>query len=386
MDLEPNYITDLTPHRQSKKAIVFYVLVVLLSIAIIISTILISYRYFYGPAGSDDYVASGYGNGRSELLNQNSEIPEEIVPQNSLSIGGSTVDGYETQNTISNTVTSNGMNLAVVQNYTVPEQQAPIIEQNTVVDNSNNTNTVVPEQVVTEEKELPKHDFDKNLAALLPKYDETTQSKVRGIYSSDEKQIFLTFDDGPSKVTEQILDILEKYNVKATFFVLGSNVDLNPEIAKRAYQEGHYIANHGYTHKYSSIYADPRNVLAEYEKTEAAIQNAIGVKNYNSYLFRFPGGSSGGYYATVKAKARELLDNSNVAYTNWNCLTGDSEGENTVQKQLDRLYESAGDSASLVVLMHDAGDKKVTVEALPKIIEHYQSLGYEFKTYYDIMK
>src|SRR5699024_2159985 len=114
--------------------------------------------------------------------------------------------------------------------------------------------------------------FDKSLASLLPKYTEETKSKVKGVYSSDEKQVFLTFDDGPSNITNEVLDVLKKYNIKATFFVLGSNVDLKPEITKRAYEEGHYIANHGYTHKYSSIYANPRNVIEEYDKTEKSIQ------------------------------------------------------------------------------------------------------------------
>lgn len=80
--------------------------------------------------------------------------------------------------------------------------------------------------------------------------------RVSHIYNSDYKRVFLTFDDGPSKsVTIPILDILKQNNVKATFFVLGSNAERYPEIVKRAYQEGHYIANHSFTHVYSNIYS-----------------------------------------------------------------------------------------------------------------------------------
>ena len=317
-----------------------------------------------------DENPSQYGSARSEILENVNSESQDVALQNALSINGESVEGYTNMQTSS-------MNLATVQNFTT--------DNNTQSVDTNMTSNVINEEQVVEEKEFPAHDFEKNLSSLLPKYDENTQDKVKGVYSSDEKQVFLTFDDGPSKITEEVLDVLKKYNVKATFFVLGSNVDLRPEITKRAYEEGHYIANHGYTHKYSSIYADPSNVLEEYEKTETAIQNAIGIKNYHSYLFRFPGGSSGGYYSSIKEDAKDLLEEYGVAYTNWSCLTGDAEGEDTVEEQLNRLYETAGDSTSLVILMHDAGDKKSTPETLAKIIEHYQAEGYTFKNYYDIM-
>ena len=77
---------------------------------------------------------------------------------------------------------------------------------------------------------------------------------VKGIYSSDEKNVYLTFDDGPSpNVTPQILKILGDYNVPATFFVLGSRAELYPELIRQEFEAGHYIANHGYTHVYSPI-------------------------------------------------------------------------------------------------------------------------------------
>ena len=262
----------------------------------------------------------------------------------------------------------------------------------TVVGNqTENTNT---RQAVEEEETLalkeiffPQHDFQKALDSELPKYNEEVENKVVGVYSSDEKQIFLTFDDGPSSnITPQILDILKENDVKATFFVLGSSVDLHPELVKRAYDEGHFIANHGYTHKYSAIYETPQTVLDEYNQTNNSVQNAIGVKNYNSHLFRYPGGSAGGPHAAVKEEAKGLLQSNGITFTNWNCLTGDAEGKNTVDDQWNYLLETAGTRTSLVILMHDAGDKQNTVELLPRIIKYYKEQGYEFKSYYDIMK
>ena len=111
--------------------------------------------------------------------------------------------------------------------------------------------------------------------------------KIKNIYSRETKVVYLTFDDGPSQaVTPLILDVLKEEGIKATFFVLGSNVDNNPDIVKRAYNEGHYIANHGYTHSYSKIYKSKESVLEEFNKTEDSIKNAVNNREYSSQLFR----------------------------------------------------------------------------------------------------
>ncbi len=233
---------------------------------------------------------------------------------------------------------------------------------------------------------FPKHDFAKALESELPQYSEEIDKKVVGVYSSNEKQIFLTFDDGPSNITPKILDILKENDVKATFFVLGSNVDLKPEIVKRAYDEGHFIANHGYSHVYKSIYQSTQSVLDEYNHTTDSVRKAIGVPNYNSHLFRFPGGSSGGPYNDVKQQAIGLLAENQITFTNWNCLTGDSAGNTTKEAMWNELISTAGTKTSLVILMHDAGDKQVTAELLPEIIKYYKDNGYVFRSYYDIMK
>lgn len=244
-----------------------------------------------------------------------------------------------------------------------------------------------PEEQKPEEKPISSYD-SKNLGKD-PVYNENGSELVKEVYNSDEKQIFLTFDDGPSpNVTPQILDVLKRYNVPATFFILGSRAELYPDLVKQEYNAGHYIANHGYSHNYSAIYTSVQTVVDEYNSTESAIQNALGNPNFHSYLFRFPGGSSGGKYHNLKAEAKaHLRDNMGIASTNWNCLTGDAEGGKRSKEQLlDRLYETAAPYTSLVVLMHDADDKQTTADALPEIIEHYMAEGYTFKNYYEIFK
>lgn len=98
-----------------------------------------------------------------------------------------------------------------------------------------------------------------------------------------EKVAYLTFDDGPSSnITPQILDILRAEEVKATFFVLGSRVELYPELLKQEYEEGHYIANHGYSHVYTNIYSSPQAVLDEYHLAETKIKEVLRRRIYKS--------------------------------------------------------------------------------------------------------
>ena len=228
---------------------------------------------------------------------------------------------------------------------------------------------------------------EKERLAKIPNLTDQGRENIKNIYHSETKRAFLTFDDGPSSVTNTILDILKQENIKATFFVLGSQVDSKPDVVKRRYEEGHYIANHGYSHVYSSIYSSPQAVLDEYNKCNDAIKNAIGVPEYNSHLFRFPGGLAGGKYAIIKSQANELLKQNNIEHIDWNALNGDGETNNlTIEFELARLQETTQNKNSIVVLMHDAPAKKVTAEALPQIITYLRNQGYEFKNFYDIIK
>lgn len=233
--------------------------------------------------------------------------------------------------------------------------------------------------------QIPSHDLEKIATKFVPEFNINGQQEIKNIYYSQEKQVYLTFDDGPSKdITPQILDILKDNNVKANFFVLGARVELYPETLKRIFNEGHYIANHGYSHKYSKIYESKDTVFQEYIECENAIKKALNNQDYNSYLFRFPGGSTGGKYSKIKAEARELLSSYGVAFTNWNCLTGDAEGKNTKEECIAEFINTKSTQNGLIVLMHDANDKQQTVESLSEIIQYLKNEGYQFKTFYDI--
>lgn len=225
-------------------------------------------------------------------------------------------------------------------------------------------------------------------AVLLPEYQVRQCARPDGTPSADyfeiyppqdgDKVVYLTFDDGPSaKVTPQILDILKQYNVKATFFIIGKNAEQYPDLVKRAAEEGHSVANHSYSHDYSSVYADTDTFREEINKAREVLKNIVGEDNFTD-IFRFPGGA----FREQRAEFKSVLIEENVPFVNWNCLTGDAETRSPVPADLiakaKKTAASSG-SDSVTVLMHDAGAKQATADALPGLIEYFQSEGYRFE-------
>ena len=212
------------------------------------------------------------------------------------------------------------------------------------------------------------------------------KENIKYIYKSETKRAFLTFDDGPSANTEPILNILNSYGIKGNFFVLGTRVEAMPNVVKTMYEQGHFIGNHGYSHNYSQIYSSPQAVLDEYNKTNQLVANSVGNPNFNSHLFRFPGGLAGGVYASVKNEAEQLLEQNYILNVDWNALTGDSEKSNpSAEYLMQSLQRTTYNKNSVVILMHDEEKKKVTVDTLPQVIENLRQQGFEFKTFYDVL-
>ena len=238
------------------------------------------------------------------------------------------------------------------------------------------------ERIREEQRRLAE---EKRLKNANP-FTEEQMEAIENIYVSENKRVFLTFDDGPTTtVTPLILDLLKQENIKATFFVLGNRAKANPDLIKREFDEGHYIANHGYSHKYSQIYANVNNVLDEYNYTEACIQEALGNGEYHSKVFRFPGGSVGGYYANMKSSAKVLLRQQGIVSLDWNALSKDAEGAHTRESILENVDLTVGDKQSVVLLMHDAQDKILTYETLSEVIQYFRDRGYEFMNLYDVL-
>ena len=194
----------------------------------------------------------------------------------------------------------------------------------------------------------------------------------------NKKIAYLTFDDGPSQyVTPQILDILNSYGVKATFFVLGKQAEINPHLLKRIHQEGHAIGNHTYSHNYGFLYKDVENFLYELEKTAHVLKNILG-DDFETNIIRFPGGSFG----AKRAPFRKFVVEKGYNYIDWNCINGDAEGHYLpAQKLYNRFKGTFKNQKELIVLLHDADGKITTAQALPNIIEFLIERGYEFGTF-----
>lgn len=204
--------------------------------------------------------------------------------------------------------------------------------------------------------------------------------------SGQSKRCYLTFDDGPTEnITPQILDVLRRYNAKATFFEVGSLIRANPDMARRVYDEGHLIANHSNSHNYDKLYATEESFITEILECDVTIKSIMnGEEPFK--LIRFPGGSyNAGDHASEKQIYKKTLAENGFYYCDWNTLNGDAEGRTKNAEQLLEYLKSNMDGYNnLIVLMHDASAKQATADALPSIIEYIASKGYTFHRLDDI--
>ncbi|MDD3360758.1 MAG: polysaccharide deacetylase [Hespellia sp.] len=193
---------------------------------------------------------------------------------------------------------------------------------------------------------------------------------------SDEKVVYLTFDDGPSSNTKAVLDVLEQYDAKATFFVTGMNPDYD-SLIKTAADSGHTIGLHTMSHDYSKIYASEDAYFRDLTQIGNLVKEQIG---YVPCFVRFPGGSSNTVSAKYASGIMTRLSKEVIArgyqYYDWNSDSEDGSGNLTP----DQIYTHAiaATANNIIILCHDAKDKETTIKALPKIIEHYQADGYIF--------
>jgi peptidoglycan/xylan/chitin deacetylase (PgdA/CDA1 family) len=200
----------------------------------------------------------------------------------------------------------------------------------------------------------------------------------------EKKIAFLTFDDGPSaNNTPQILDILEKEKVHATFFVQGSNLERESlhGIMKRELSEGNAIGNHTYDHEYKKLYPNRRlnieNFKAELEMCDNKLKEVLG-KNFQTRIVRCPGGSAS--WKGMKPLIA-YFERQDMVSLDWNVEVGDALRHPKTAAQLVATVKEACDPSVkvAVLLMHDSAPKCETVKALPEIIKYLKKKGFEFK-------
>ena len=189
----------------------------------------------------------------------------------------------------------------------------------------------------------------------------------------DYKKVYLTFDDGPSIYTRDILDILNRYNVKATFFISGKNAQMYEGYLQEILDDGHSLGIHTYSHVYSDIYSSVESFQNDFNQTRDCIKQQTGE---DVKLYRFPGGSGNGVASYHnKMKMMEWLEQEEVQYFDWNVSSGDG-GSAVLSPEVlaGNCIEGVKANNMSIVLLHDAGDKRNTVEALPLIIEGINQL------------
>lgn len=187
----------------------------------------------------------------------------------------------------------------------------------------------------------------------------------------DKHRVYLTFDCNPGKNTEAILDVLARYNVKATFFVVGDETGENDAIYQRIVNEGHTLGMNSYSNQYSSIYSSTQSFEEDYTKISDFIYEKTGIE---SKLYRFPGGSSNRISNVNMAEFVRILNQKGVVYFDWNVSAGDTAVDYTVDDVISNVTEGIMQYKTSVVLLHDDDNKTVTAEALEPLINKLKKM------------
>lgn len=200
----------------------------------------------------------------------------------------------------------------------------------------------------------------------------TAETQYNPELDENIRKVYLTFDDGPSENTDEILDILAKYNVKGTFFIVGKEGDMAEDAMRRIVAEGHTIGMHTYSHKYSQIYSSVDAFAEDFLKLQEHIYNVVGVR---SNYFRFPGGSSNEVSDVDITELIDWVHGQGIEYYDWNSSGDDAVGAGfDAETIVDNCIRGIEKYKVFIVLLHDAKNKQATVEALPMLIEKIQAM------------
>lgn len=214
---------------------------------------------------------------------------------------------------------------------------------------------------------------DDNLKKAKEDYYASCAQLEEKVLSGDSphKIAYLTFDDGPyERTTGRYLDVLKEHDVLATFFQIGRPSEKLDALYHRAYDEGHTIANHTYSHQIrGGIYRSVDHFIADVIKNRQFIEEKLG---YTTNILRFPGGSSTA--RSLKSGIVEQLREMGYGYVDWNSATGDGMELLSPKEYRDNVLKKTNGRNVLVVLMHDYSENTLT--ALPEIIDGLREQGY----------
>ncbi len=244
-------------------------------------------------------------------------------------------------------------------------------------DNTNSTDSAgeapVEPQEQAEEQQVESDATEELLSENPDEKQEEILENAQGNDVTDDgvRRVYITFDDGPSSRTNDILDVLDEYGVKATFFVTGKPDSKYTDVYKRIVDDGHTLGMHSYSHRYSELYESLSGFQTDLHNLQTFLYETTGV--WSTY-YRFPGGSSN---TVSKVDMKELinyLELEKITYYDWNVASGDDRSGITSDMIVANVMTGVPKFENSIILLHDASDKQATVDALPQIIEQVQAL------------
>ena len=212
-----------------------------------------------------------------------------------------------------------------------------------------------------------------------PPFEPVDSSAAENGNSSEETPsngnvIYLTFDDGPGKYTQELLDILDRYNVKVTFFVTNAG---DSDLIGEEFRRGHSVGIHSATHDYDNIYSSEDAYFADLEKMSDIIYEQTGER---TKLLRFPGGSSNrvsSFNPGIMTRLTEAVKEHGYQYFDWNVLSGDAGETTDTDEIVQNVIDGCTDRSASIVLQHDI--KGYSVAAVERIIQWGLENGYTFE-------
>lgn len=267
------------------------------------------------------------------------------------------------------------LNVAADFTFSDPGYFAADYRGNSLTDRVTVKGEVVPYLTGTYELSYSVKDDDGRSTTVVRRV-HIVPAEMPEIVMPPEKTVYLTFDDGPCGYTEELLDVLKKYNAKATFFVIGNK--RRTDLIKRAYAEGHSIGVHTYCHEYKKIYKNEKAFFEDFQKTQEVIKEATG--SYTR-IFRFPGGSANTASRRSKGimtRLTKIMEDMGYRYFDWNVSAGDSGGNGYTASQIKSRVVNGlkNHSDYAVVLQHDIHLN--SVRAVEGILKWGQENGYTF--------
>lgn len=242
--------------------------------------------------------------------------------------------------------------------------------------------SATPDEAPSEEAEASSRaeaePFSDDPPAYQSLYPDFYAPEAYHATTRQQNTVYLTFDDGPSERTDEILNVLADRGVKATFFVIGQGEEANLERMRRIVAEGHTIGMHSYTHDYNSVYSSVEGFLDEFYRIFCQIKEVTGV---TPTVFRCPGGSINGYNGGFYQEILSEMIRRGFAPYDWNVSSEDAATNQTlpVETLVNNVVNNSVGKVRSIVLFHDSGPKTTTSQAIGPVIDKLRAQGYSFE-------